>query len=139
MIWARDLEEHTSHVEGHENQYCDLIPGARNDEVIKQRIREKCDEITFDPAEKQALTDVIYTHQESFLSKNSKIDTKVEFEHSIDTGDSKPITSKQGSIPDMKQAILLDEIKNMLDVGVIQESNTVQPMVIKADLGQKNG
>ena len=83
-------------------------------------------------SEKCRLVDLLSEYEDVFTTSKFDLGRAHRFTHNIDTGDHQPLAQRPYRIPHSQLDMIDEHIQNMLEKGIIQESNSPwsQPLVI---------
>jgi hypothetical protein len=76
------------------------------------------------PAEKDKVLELLDQHRRCLPSKETQLGRALGIQHNIDTGNSRPITSRPYRISQFERRIISEKVNEMLKSGVIQPSNS---------------
>ena len=74
--------------------------------------------------QKQRLADILNRYSTTFVRTSAELGLSKVGEHVIDTGNAEPIKDQPRRIPLGKRQAVVDNVKTMLETGVIRESNS---------------
>ncbi|KZR97642.1 Histone-lysine N-methyltransferase NSD2, partial [Daphnia magna] len=75
-------------------------------------------------AEKEKVFELLDQHRRCLPSEETQLGRAMEIQHNIDTGNSRPITSRPYRISQFERKVISEKVNEMLKGGVIQPSNS---------------